>query len=266
MRRFLTALMLLVLLGVFQAPPAAGEKETTGNPKGKPVELPSFYLAETKGKVHLIAWDAVKKQAVKEKAKAPRAVKRSDRVVTGKNGHAYLQFKDGGTVEVGPDSDMFVQEINVDPKTFRARFLLTFGRIKATVKKLTGARSAFEVESGGVVAGVRGTTFEVEYDPDEKQTVTKTYEGQIYTRSGGVEKVVKAGFSLALASGSSPVLQALGADDIQDFVEFLDVSGGLEKKKQILLKQLEKQLLKKLTEGVLDHAGDEGKNALRFGF
>ncbi len=259
------ALPFLLFLLPFAFPGASAWcADKTPTPEAKPT-LPPFYLAEVKGKVHLVTWDAEKKQAVRKKAKAPCAVRANDRIVTDKKSRAYFQFKDGGTVEVGPESDLFVREIDVTPKTMRARFLLEVGRMKATVKKLTGARSAFEVEAGGVVAGVRGTTFGVEYDPEEKKTVTKTYEGMIYALSGGKENLVKEGFSLAL-SGNTSLAGKLGSEELGDFAEFLTAAGGLEKKKELLLKQLEKQLLKKVTGGLVGKGAEEGKKALRFGF
>ena len=267
MRR--TAWILISILFLFALSSLAPAKDK-GDKKGEAkeeekVELPPFFLAKTKGKVYIVAWDKEKKKAVKRKAKAPMAVAMNDRIVTGKRARAYLQFKDGGTVEVGPESEVFVQEIDVTPKTFRARFLLALGRFRATVKKLTGTHSTFEVEAGGVVAGVRGTTFEVEYDKKEDQAVAKTYEGRIYTRSDGEEQWVKEGFSLAFSAGGGAVSGSLDTDDIKDFAEFINIAGDLEKKKEILLKQLKKQLLKKATGGLLD-AGKDGKTGIHFGF
>jgi hypothetical protein len=262
LRRLLSALLLLLPMFLTGAPAFAASRTPTPDAKATP---PPFYLAETKGKVFLITWDAVKKQAVRNKAKAPCTVHANDRIVTEKDSRAYFQFKDGGTVEVGPKSDLFVREIDVNPKTFRARFLLTYGRMKASVKKMTGARSTFEVEAGGVVAGVRGTTFGVEYDPEQKKTVTQTFEGTIFTLAGGKERLVKEGFSLAL-SGNKALSGALGTGEVKDFTEFMTAAGGLEKKKELLLKQLEKQLLKKLTGSVVGQGVEEGKKALQFGF
>ena len=256
------ATLLLLPFLISAMPASAADKTTTTKSKD---ELPAFYLAETQGKAFLVSWDAAAKKAIKAKAKPPRAVRANDRIITEKNSRAYFQFKDGGTVEVGPNSDVFVREIAVDPKSFRARFLLTYGRMKAAVKKRTGARSTFEVEAGGVVAGVRGTTFEVEYDQDTRETIARTFEGTLFTRSGGTERLVKEGFSLAL-SGNQALTGALGSDDLQDFADFVSTAGDLERKKKILLKQLEKQLLKKVTDGALQQGIEEGKKALQFGF
>jgi len=261
-KRIQAVVFALFVLGVFSAPVFFAENKSSTGGKNP---LPPFYLAETQGKVFLISWDTTAKKAVKAKAKAPRAVRANDRIVTEKDSRAYFQFKDGGTLEVGPKSDVFVREIDVDPKTFRARFLLTYGRVKATVKKMTGARSTFEVEAGGVVAGVRGTTFGVTHDPEGNKTVTQTYEGTIFARSGGTERWVKEGFSLAL-SGNQAVAKALASDELKDFSAFLGAAGNLEKKKKSLLQQLEKQLLKNVTNETLKQGMAEGKKALDLGF
>jgi hypothetical protein len=237
---------------------ATPTRTPTATPEPQKVDLPPLFLAETKGEVFLIH------NGDKKKADPPQKVEKDDHILTGKDGKAYLEFQSGGTLEVGTESDMKINELDIKPDTFKARFLMAFGKIKTIIHKLTVAHSTFEIEAGGVVSGVRGTTFEVDYDKDRKLEATKTYDGTVYTQVNGKEQLVEKGFSMVVSAGGAPVLGQLSAEDVGDFVEFINIDGSLEKKKEILMKQLEKRLLEELTNGVIGKSSD-GKTKMNFG-
>jgi len=217
----------------------------TATPVPKKVDLPPLYLAQVEGEVYLVH------DGDKKKADPPQKVEADDQILTGKDSKAFLQFESGGTIEVGPNSDMKVRELNISSNSFTARFLMAFGKMKTTIHKLTESKSTFEIESGGVVAGVRGTVFEVGYDKDKQEQSTKTYEGTVYTRVDGKEQLVQKGFGLVIGSGGRTVLGPLGASDIADFVDFLNASDKLEAAKQILLKKLQERILNEAVNGIL---------------
>jgi hypothetical protein len=225
---------------------------------------PELYLAEKKGDVRV---------ATKEdKGKGPKAVREvpfalgvNDRIVTGDKSRAYLQFRDGGSVEIGPKSDVAVSELK-SGKDFKARFQLFAGKFKAIVRKLATPSSKFEVEAGGVVAGVRGTRFEVQNDPDTKTVLAQTYEGEIFTRVGSQIQPVKAGLSLAYGQKGEPLAGKVGLDDLKEFSDFVLVADDLEKRKQMLLQQLQKRILKPAEDKLKEKALDEGRKALKLPF
>ena len=225
-------LLALILGGTSQA--FAEDPVPSATPQAK---LPPLFLATAKGEVYLVH------EGNKQKADPPQEVEADDRILTGKDGTAYLEFQQGGTVEVGPKSDLKIREVKVKPDTFRARFLMAFGEFKAKVKKLTSASSTFEVEAGGVVAGVRGTVFGVDYDQDNHQVNAQTYEGSIYAKVDGKESVVSKGFGLVLANGGIPVIGALTGGDLGDFVDFMNAAGDVEKQRDILLKKLSEKII-----------------------
>jgi hypothetical protein len=264
MRSMSLAILALAALCLSPIPSFGKDEKGTDAAKATPtVVVPPLCLAEKKGEVTIYSRNA-KGQVEKRKASPPEALDRFDRIVTGKKAKAFLQFREGGTVEVGPESDVMVAELE-EGTDFKARFLLTLGKVKAAVRKLTTATSKFEVEAGGVVAGVRGTHFEVDHDPEKKQVTAKTYEGEIYAKRGGKTETLKKGLTLSFGDGGDFVAGALGVSDLKDFGEFLTTAGGLEKRKELLFKQLEKQLLKKLTGDILGK-GKDGKRAIKFGF
>jgi hypothetical protein len=232
----------------------------TATPVVKKVDLPPLFLAEVKGEVYLVHGGD------KKKADPPQKVETDDRIVTGKDSKAYLEFQSGGTIEVGAESDMKISQLEVKPDSFKARFLMAFGKMKTMIHKLAASSSVFEVEAGGVVSGVRGTTFEVGYDQAKKEEATKTYDGTVYTRVNGKEQLVEKGSSMVVGKSGVPVLGVLGASDVADFVSFLDASDKLEAVKQILLKKLEQRLLDEVAKKLLGNAGKGVGNILQFHF
>lgn len=238
---------------------ATPSKTPSGTPTPK-VDMPPLFLAEAKGDVYLVH------KGDKKKADPPQQVEQDDKVITGDNGQAYLEFASGGTVEIGPKSEVKVGELKINENTFKARFLVAVGKMKTVIHKLTTASSTFEIEAGGVVSGVRGTTFEVDYDKDHKQACTKTYDGTVYTVVNGKETLVKKGFSLVVGSGGVPVLGPLTGEDVADFVDFLNASDKLEKAKEILMKKLEERMMAELAKRVLGNHGGGVGNVLQFHF
>jgi hypothetical protein len=210
--------------------------KATGTPTPE-VETPPLFLAEIKNEVYVIH------NGNKAKADPPQELVASDRIVTGKDGKAYLEFQSGGTVEIGSQGDVKISQLDINPKSFKAKFLMAVGKMKTILHKLTSASSSFEIEAGGVVSGVRGTTFEVDYDKDKSLVATKTFEGSVFTRSHGKEQTVEKGFGLVIGKSGSPVLTALGEGDLADFATFIDASTDLEKRKEIIIKQLIKKTL-----------------------
>src|SRR6185369_16735648 len=236
------------------------EEEGGDGAEPKKADLPPLYLAEVKGEVFVVH------KGDKKKADPPQKVEADDRIVTGKDGKAYLQFQEGGTMEVGPQSDVKISKLDITPKTFKARFLIAVGKMKTVLKKLKKTSSSFEIEAGGVVSGVRGTTFEVDYDKAKNEVATKTYEGSVFTKVGGKEKIVEKGFAQVVGKGGVPVLSALTGSDVSDFVEFLDASNDLEKQKEIIIKHLQKKLIDDITKKALGDHGDPVQKALQFHF
>jgi hypothetical protein len=168
--------LLFLLLGLFILPLRAMGADPTPAPTEEiKVDIPPLYLAEAKGEVYVVH------DEVKDKADPPQALEAGDRILTKADSLAYLEFKNGGVVEVNPNSDFKVNEAQAETD-FRGRFLLAFGKVMSMVHKLTTTHSAFEVEAGGVIAGVRGTVFSVEYNGYKCPVIEKTYEGSVSNR------------------------------------------------------------------------------------
>jgi len=179
-------------------------------------------------------------------ADPPEALAEGDWIQTGDKQKAFLEFQNGGVVEVGENSRVQVKKLEITPKDFKARFLLEAGKFKAKVMKLTTASSSFEVQAGGVVAGVRGTVFGVDYDKANDQVTAATYEGKIVAESHGQTEAIDKGYGAVVDHTGAPTLAQLSKGQIQNFEQFTDIAGLLEQEKQQLLDQMRDRLLQKV--------------------
>lgn len=117
-----------------------------------------------------------------------------EEVIVEEGGGATLQFFDGSTLEAKPHSRFVLSVLQkLSDKEKMLRFKLDSGGLMARVQKLLTANSIFEIAAGGVVCGVRGTRFSVDYDPAQDKVDLKVLEGTVYTRAGGQTHDVHAG-------------------------------------------------------------------------
>jgi hypothetical protein len=148
------------------------------------------YFAAVKGKVKVLRLTQTKPRNAFEHSK----IHEGDRVTTGKKSKATLVMFDGSELEIGPESSMTIAKLE-KPSEFEKiiRFKLLVGHLLARVKKLATSSSAFEVEAGGVVCGVRGTVFAVQYIPKTHSLFVNVVEGSVYTQMGQKEVTLIAG-------------------------------------------------------------------------
>lgn len=199
-----------------------------------------LFVAQVQGKLFVVHAGA------QHQANPPEPLAESDEIKTDTNSKGYLEFQNGSILEVGPNSDLIVSQLDTSGDDFKARFLLAWGKLKAKVQKLTTSNSSFEVEAGGVVAGVRGTVFGVDYDKTKQQVDAQTFEGSIFTRAGDKEQVVEKGYGLAVQKTGFTPKSPLTGQQMNSFKYFVDVSGQLEQKKQEMLQDMHNKLMEKL--------------------
>ncbi len=145
----------LVLLCLLASLPAPAETQPAANL--------SIYTGECR------VW----RQGKLDDAEVGQPLFAGDSVLTGKESKAELAFLDGTSVRISENARLLVQQAD----TLRSLKLL-WGKLWAKVAKLSSAHSRFQVETPTAVAGVRGTEFRVEVDPDSATRVA-VEEGEV---------------------------------------------------------------------------------------
>ena len=137
-------------------------------------------------------------------AQAGATVKSGDEVVTGKDGLAVLKFFDGSEITLKPGSDLKVDRLEApSPADKVLGFKLMLGQLLAKVKKLVSAKSSFEIDAGGVVCGVRGTEFSMDYDSAKEQLKLQVISGTVGAKAQGQETLFNAGETALFIHGEA---------------------------------------------------------------
>jgi hypothetical protein len=253
----LWVLFLILGLVLFFATPFRSARADDNASDQQPAQL---FMAQVKDKA------IVTHEGKQHTANPPEALSEGDWIQTDSNNKAYLEFENGGVVEVGPNSRVQVKQLEITPKDFKARFLLAAGKFKAKVMKLTTASSCFEVQAGGVVAGVRGTVFGVNYDQADNQVSAATYEGSIFAQSNGRTETIDRGYGAVVENTGAPSVSELTKGQIQSFQQFDDVAGLLEEKKQELMDDMKNRALQAVPQVVPGQGDIQNAIGQKLGF
>jgi ferric-dicitrate binding protein FerR (iron transport regulator) len=106
-------------------------------------------------------------------------VYQGDRLKTAENARLEATLNDGSKLRLAANSELSLDKVAVSKKrakTVKAKLII--GSLWASVTKLFGTDSKFEVTTENAVAGVRGTRFAATKDGEGKTTV-KVYSGQV---------------------------------------------------------------------------------------
>ncbi len=119
-------------------------------------------------------------------AKNAAKVNEGQKVRTGTASKTTLRLFDGSQIALSSNSELQVNKIQKSSAADKVlKFKLLVGKLVATVKKLNSSRSSFEVESGGVVCGVRGTQYILQYDPVTGKVNVKVLDGSVWVSADG---------------------------------------------------------------------------------
>lgn len=124
---------------------------------------------------------AIKKVGNKtwESVKASSKVQEGDEILTLEKSYAVVKFPDGSMTKISENTQVLFEKLrkSKDGKILVSIVIQKGGTYNVVQKVVTG--SSFEVKAGSVTAGVRGTTFGVEYM--EERPVVKVWEGEVFT-------------------------------------------------------------------------------------
>lgn len=124
-----------------------------------------------------------------------------DQVRVGEDTELILSLKNETLVHLDEGTELQVAQLaDNGSQGFLCRLKLALGSILSDVKKnLPETHSAFEVEAGGVVCGVRGTAFEVSKNGDHVETTT--HEGTVEVKTPHGTQQCKAGQTCSSSKG-----------------------------------------------------------------
>lgn len=132
------------------------------------------------------------------------------RVITGPSGSMKVLLLDGTVFTVGPNADFVVDEFVYDPDTSASKFLATIikGAFRFVSGKLAHRPDQWQLKVPTGTIGIRGTTFDVDAEPDGSGELT-VEEGEIVLTEYDSDKewVIDAGHKLRIEN-----FQIVGAD------------------------------------------------------
>jgi hypothetical protein len=172
------------------APPAATTTALqfdlpSPTPSGPPME---YEVEELQGTVLALLDGATDPVTVEE----GETLETGDTLIALDNSQATLNLNDVTAVHVSEGTTVKIADLEPNAtQGFISRLELTSGKILSEVEKLDASHSTFEVESGGVVCGVRGTAFEVQNQ--DGQVITNTFHGAVEVDKDNVSQLVKGG-------------------------------------------------------------------------
>jgi hypothetical protein len=97
-------------------------------------------------------------------------------IVTGDNGSGMFKVADGSTFEVFPNSKVYFR---ANRGNWDDLLELILGKIKVQIEHLGGVPNGNKVHTPTAVISVRGTTFDVEYNPDLEYTTVTDEDGSV---------------------------------------------------------------------------------------
>jgi hypothetical protein len=148
-----------------------------------------------------------------EAAQEGQALVSGDEIKVGNESQAGLVLQSHTSLYLRAGSYLKVGKIEAnETKGFISRLILVTGSLLSDIKKnLTQSHSTFEIESNGVVCGVRGTAFEINVEGDIVQNVT--YEGKVVVIGGGKTHLVTAGNLYGFRAGKFLLQRRLNRAD-----------------------------------------------------
>jgi hypothetical protein len=214
---------LLTLGAPFTAVSRADDQAATVAPE--PVE---YVVEDIQGTVQVLEDGAKDWEAALE----GQVVETGDEIKVGDNSEATLMMQSETSVHLSADTDMKIEQIEANQRGgFFSQLQVLAGSLLADVKKHLGdSHSTFEIESNGVVCGVRGTAFQVNALGDTAEVATN--EGSVEVGNGTESHMVNAGNFSSFQRGRFLMQRRLDQSEINRFQKWRAFRKMVWKKRQ----------------------------------
>jgi hypothetical protein len=123
-----------------------------------------------------------------------------DEIVTDSTSRAEVTFDNGSRIKINPRSDLVLDELSwaAGDKQSKISLKINAGKIYAKINQLSGQKDIFSVATPTAVAGIRGTDFVLESQPD-LTALLSVWDGNIAWRGSAQNSPERA---VAAAQGS----------------------------------------------------------------
>ena len=130
----------------------------------------------------------------------------ADSVATSANSSAIVEFADGSRIFLDPETTVILNTISSFDQNgmIDTSFRLRGGRVESRVIPGGAPETRFRVLTPPAIAAVKGTEFNVAYQPDDKKTLAEVSIGLVGMNAVGVEVEIPAGFGSATIQGEAP--------------------------------------------------------------
>jgi hypothetical protein len=202
-----------------QTQPTVVPKSSSGQYLVLATAVPNLleYVAEdVTGTVLLVEKDSKKAEPLLKE----ETVQAGDEIITMAESRVSLALDENTQFHLSPDSRILVTQLAPNQSQgFLCRLNLLKGKVLSAVGKLMESRSSFEVESGGIICGVRGTVFEVQAEED--QVEANTFEGVVEVAKGDTREEIAADKHTAFSLGKGAFLpqRSLTQDERDRFLK-----------------------------------------------
>ncbi len=171
---------------------------------GDKIKIPSssrLTITETFGQVE------VKKEKATKFVKYEKGMllEAGDEIKTYSNSRTQIEIDEKSFVQVKPNTTLKIVKLLSGPqeRDIKTRLKLFLGRLFFQEQKKT--ESGFEIETPGVICGVRGTQFEAIYGEDNI-SILAVFDGKVSASAKGKSVEIPAGYASKAVKGQAPSL------------------------------------------------------------
>lgn len=142
-----------------------------------------------------------------EKLSSRQLLNIGDTITTLENGSALIQFADGSTLLIQPNSKVKFNTLSSYGQTgmVDTQLRLQQGRVETKVTPLRDPASRYEITTPAAVAAVRGTEFRVAYKATQESMGSEVIEGAVNVAAEDESQNIEKGYGTITEKGKPPL-------------------------------------------------------------